>query len=165
MKVDPDLPPEIAALFGCAVLTGVGAAVNSAQIGSGESVVVYSLGGVGLAALIGARASGATPIVAIDPSADKRAIAAELGAIAVPPDEAVAAIPASSDDVGIETVGKAAVLRTAYGAARRGGRVVTVGLPNPSEKLDLPAVLLAAEGKTLIASYMGSPVPSWDIPR
>ena len=65
----------------------------------------------------------------------------------------------------IETVGKAAVLKAAYEAGRRGGRIVTVGLPNPAERLDIPAVSLVAEGKTLIGSYMGSAVPARDIPR
>lgn len=169
VKVDRDLAPEIAALFGCAVLTGVGAVLNSAHLRAGESVVVYGLGGVGLSALLGAVAGGAAPILAIDPSEDKRRIATELGAIAVSPEEATDTIartfPEGGADLVVETVGKAAVLRTAYGAARRGGRIVTVGLPNPAEKLDLPAVALVAEGKTLIGSYMGSSIPSRDIPR
>lgn len=169
VKVDRDLPPEIAALFGCAVLTGVGAVMNSAQVRPGESVVIYGLGGVGLAALLGARASGASPILAIDPSAEKRAIAADLGVHAAAPDEAGAAIarlmPDGGADVVVETVGKAAVLDSACRAARRGGRIVTVGLPGPAEKLDIPAVTFVAEGKTLIGSYMGSCVPARDIPR
>ncbi len=169
VKVDAGMPPEIAALFGCAVLTGVGAVMNSAVVRPGESAVVYGLGGVGLAALLGLRASGATPILAIDPFGDKRAIAEKLGAIAVPPEEADAAIaahfPDGGADVVIETVGKAAVLRAAFKAARRGGRIVTVGLPNPAELLDLPAVAFVAEGKTLIGSYMGSAIPARDIPR
>lgn len=169
VKVDADLPPEIGALFGCAVLTGVGAVMNSAQVRPGESAVIYGLGGVGLAALLGARASGATPILAIDPFADKRAIARDLGAVAVGPDEAAAAIadlfPEGGADVVIETVGKAVVLKAAYQAARRGGRIVTVGLPNPAETLDIPAVSFVADGKTLIGSYMGSAIPARDIPR
>jgi Zn-dependent alcohol dehydrogenase len=169
VRVDADLPPEIAALFGCAVLTGVGAVMNSAVLRPGESAIVYGLGGVGLAALLGARASGATPILAIDPFADKRAIAEQLGAVAVHPDAAETAIarlfPEGGADVVIETVGKAAVLRAAFRAARRGGRIVTVGLPNPAELLDLPAVAFVAEGKTLIGSYMGAAIPARDIPR
>ena len=169
VRVDRDLPPEIAALFGCAVLTGVGAVMNSAAVRPGESVIVYGLGGVGLSALLGARASGAAPILAIDPFADKRAIAEELGAVAVGPEDAAEAIarlfPEGGADVVVETVGKAAVLRDAYRAARRGGRIVTVGLPNPAEPLDIPAVSLVAEGKTLIGSYMGSSIPARDIPR
>ena len=168
VKIDADVPPQIAALFGCAVLTGVGAVMNSARLRPGESAVIYGLGGVGLAALLGVLASGGVPIVAIDPFADKRAVAERLGAIAVSPDDAAAAIarhiPGGADVV-IETVGRAAVLAEAYGAGRRGARIVTVGLPNPSEMLTIPAVSLVAEGKTLIGSYMGSSIPARDIPR
>jgi alcohol dehydrogenase len=163
VKVDRDIPSETAALFGCAVLTGVGAVMNTAQVRPGESVLVYGLGGVGLAALLGALAAGAQPVTAIDPSPEKRALALELGAaMAVAPDEA-ASLPKT--DVVIETVGKAVVLAAAYGAARRGGRVITVGLPNPSEKLEISALSLVADGKTLKGSYMGSSIPGRDIPR
>ena len=168
VKIDRDVPAEIAALFGCAVLTGVGAVMNSAGLRAGESVVIYGLGGVGLAALLGALASGGVPAIAVDPMAEKRAIAGSLGAVAVAPDDAAAAIerltPGGADVV-IETVGKAAVLAEAYRAGRRGARIVTVGLPNPAEMLSIPAVSLVAEGKTLIGSYMGSSVPARDIPR
>jgi len=168
VKIDADVPPEIAALFGCAVLTGVGAVMNSARLRPGESVIIYGLGGVGLAALLGALASGGVPVLAIDPVADKRAIAEELGAIAVAPADATDAIarhiPGGADVV-IETVGRAAVLADAYRAGRRGSRIVTVGLPNPAEMLSIPAVSLVGEGKTLIGSYMGSSIPARDIPR
>ena len=163
VKVDRDIPPETAALFGCAVLTGVGAVMNTAAVRPGESVLVYGLGGVGLAALLGALAAGAQPVTAVDPSPDKRALALELGAAqAVAPDEA-AELPKAQ--VVIETVGKAAVLAQAYAAAARGGRIVTVGLPNPAEMLNISALSLVAEGKTLAGSYMGSSIPSRDIPR
>lgn len=169
VRIDADIPPQIAALFGCAVLTGVGAVMNSAVVRPGESVVIYGLGGVGLAALLGAVASGANPIVAIDPSAEKRALALELGAsVAADPGEADAALAAAlpgGADVVIETVGKAAVLERAYATGRRGARIVTVGLPNPAEMFSIPAVSLVAGGKTLIGSYMGSSIPARDIPR
>lgn len=169
VKVPGDVPPEIAALFGCAVLTGVGAVINTAQVRAGESVVVYGLGGVGLAALLGAVASGAEPVIAVDPIAAKRALALELGAAAaVTPDEAaatVAALTHGGADVAIETAGRAAVLAAAYRATRRGGRTVTVGLPNPAEMLEIPAISLVAEGKTLMGSYMGSAIPARDVPR
>jgi Zn-dependent alcohol dehydrogenase len=144
VKVDRDLPPEIAALFGCAVLTGAGAVMNSAQLRPGETVLIYGLGGVGLSALLAARASGAATILAVDPSAETRD---------------------GGPDVVIETVGKGAVLKAAWAAARRGGRVVTVGLPNPADIFDIPAISPVADGKTLIGSYMGSSVPARDIPR
>jgi alcohol dehydrogenase len=167
VRIDRDIPPEIAALFGCAVLTGVGAVMNSATLRPGESAIVYGLGGVGLAAVLGAFAAGAVPVVAIDPVAEKRAIAQSLGALAFAPDDEAgiaAAIPGGGDVV-IETAGRAEVLVAAYNAARRGGRVVTVGLPNPAARFDIPALSLVADGKTLIGSYMGSSIPARDIPR
>jgi len=169
VKVDRDLPPEIAALFGCAVLTGAGAVMNSAQLRPGETVLIYGLGGVGLSALLAARASGAATILAVDPSAEKRAIAIDLGTDAAAPDDVAAILPRlfpdGGPDVVIETVGKGAVLKAAWAAARRGGRVVTVGLPNPADIFDIPAISPVADGKTLIGSYMGSSVPARDIPR
>ena len=163
VKIDADIPPETAALFGCAVLTGVGAVMNSAEVRPGESVMVYGLGGVGLAALMGAIAAGAQPVYAIDPMPEKRALALELGAAAaVAPGEEEALFGV---DVVIETVGRAKVLATAYKAARRGGRIVTVGLPNPEEELSINALSLVGDAKTLIGSYMGSSVPARDIPR
>jgi alcohol dehydrogenase len=169
VKIPADVLPETAALFGCAVLTGVGAVLNTANVRTGESLAVYGLGGVGLSAVLGGVAAGANPIVAIDPAPAKRALALELGATrAVDPAEAHDAIMDATGrgaDVVIETAGKASVLADAYRATRRGGRTVSVGLPNPSEMLSIPAVSLVAEGKTLIGSYMGSSIPSRDIPR
>jgi Zn-dependent alcohol dehydrogenase len=163
VKIDADIPPETAALFGCAVLTGVGAVLNTAKVRPGESVLVYGLGGVGLAALMGALAAGAQPVYAVDPFPEKRALALELGAAAAfaPGEESSAA----GTDVVVETVGKAAVLAKAYAMARRGGRIVTVGLPNPSEELVINALSVVADSKTLMGSYMGSSIPSRDIPR
>jgi len=169
VKIDSDIPVEIAALFGCAVLTGAGAVLNGGALRAGESVVVYGLGGVGLAALMAAIAGGAHPVIAIDPVPAKRALALELGAVAAvdPQDaeEAVVAALGRKPDLVIETVGKAPVLAKAYGLARRGGRIVTVGLPNPADMLSIPAVSLVGDGKTLMGSYMGNAIPSRDIPR
>lgn len=163
VRIDSDIPPETAALFGCAVLTGVGAVMNTAQVRPGESVTIFGMGGVGLAALLGALAAGAQPVHVIDPSPEKRALAIELGAAsASEPENDTAAF---DSDVVIETVGKADVLANAYRAARRGGRIVTVGLPNPSEDLSINALSLVADGKTLMGSYMGSSIPARDIPR
>ena len=167
VKIDSDIPPTIAALFGCAVLTGVGAVLNSAAVRPGESVAVWGLGGVGLAALLGAVAAGAEPIIAIDPIAEKRALALELGArVAIHPDEAEAAIQAHGGvTVAIESVGSGRVLAEAYRLTARGGRTVTVGLPNPADPLTIPAISLVADAKTLIGSYMGSAIPARDVPR
>lgn len=167
VKAPADIPPRIAALFGCAVLTGVGAVMNTAQVRPGESVAVYGLGGVGLSAVLGAIAAGGNPVVAIDPVKAKRDLALELGAaVAVAPEDAAKAIAEMGGvDVAIETAGRAFVLEAAYKAAKRGGRIVTVGLPNPAEMLSIPAVSLVAEGKSLMGSYMGSAIPSRDVPR
>jgi alcohol dehydrogenase len=169
VKIAAEIPAEIAALFGCAVLTGVGAVLNTAQVRPGESVAVYGLGGVGLSAVLGAVAAGAQPIVAIDPVPAKRALALQLGAaVAAPPDQAHDAImdvTQGGAEVVIETAGKAAVLEAAYKAGRRGARIVSVGLPHPSERLSISAVSLVGEGKTLMGSYMGSSIPARDIPR
>ncbi len=163
VRIDRDVPVEIAALFGCAVLTGVGAVLNSGQLRPGESVAVYGLGGVGLAALLGALAGGANPVSVIDPVAAKRALALDLGAAAAfaPGEEGGIAPP----DLVVETVGKARVLETAYALVRRGGRLVTVGLPNPAEQFSIPAVSLVADGKTIVGSYLGGAIPARDIPR
>ena len=170
VAVDPELPFELAALFGCAVLTGVGAAVNAAQIASGESVAIFGLGGVGLSALLGAVLREAGRLVAIDVVPAKLDLARELGAtdavLAGP--EALAEILALTDggvDHAIETAGSAKVLADAYAATRRGGTTTTVGLPDPSQMLSIPAVSLVAEERTLRGSYLGSSVPARDLPR
>ena len=172
VKVDPSLPHEIAALFGCAVLTGVGAVVNSAEVRIGDSVAVFGLGGVGLAALLGAHLAGASRIVAVDLVQDKLDLALDAGATdvvlaggeATVEDVRRAAGGAGADKV-IETVGSATVLADAYAATKRGGTTVTVGLPHPSKALQIPAVSLVAEERTLKGSYLGSCVPSVDLPR
>jgi Zn-dependent alcohol dehydrogenase len=170
VRVDPALPFELAALFGCAVLTGVGAAMNSAHVDAGESVAVFGLGGVGLAALLGARVAGAGRIVAVDVVPAKLELAAELGADEVVAAgegavEAVRAATGGGADKVIETVGSERVLADAYAATRRGGTTVTVGLPHPERMLSIPAVSLVAEERTLRGSYLGSCVPARDIPR
>ncbi|WP_433012752.1 zinc-dependent alcohol dehydrogenase family protein [Kribbella sp. CA-294648] len=171
VKIDPDLPPEIAALFGCAVMTGVGAVVNTARVQAGQSAVVFGLGGVGLSALLGAALVGAHPLVAVDVVPEKLALARELGAThaidARGNDivEQVRAATSGGAQYAIETVGSAAVLAQAYAATSRGGTTVTVGLPDPSQQLSIPAVSLVAEERTLKGSYLGSAVPSRDIPR
>ena len=170
VKVDPALPFEIASLFGCAVLTGVGAALNAAAVAPADRVAVFGLGGVGLAALLGARVAGAETIVAIDVVPEKLDLALELGAShAVPADEAtveaVRSLTGGGADKAIETVGSERVLAQAYAATRRGGTTVTVGLPHPERMLSIPAVSLVAEERTLRGSYLGSSVPVQDIPR
>lgn len=170
IPVDPGLPFELAALFGCAVLTGVGAAVNAARIRPGERVAILGLGGVGLAALLGAVHAGAETIVAVDVLEDKLRLARELGAthaVRAGPDAVaeIREITGGGADHAIETAGSAAVLAEAYAATRRGGCTVTVGLPDPAQELRIPAVSLVAEERTLRGSYLGSSVPARDLPR
>jgi Zn-dependent alcohol dehydrogenase len=171
VRIDADLPPEIAALFGCAVLTGVGAVVNTAQLLPGQSVAVFGLGGVGLAALIGAAAASAYPLIAVDVRADKLALALELGAshvIDASTQDVVAAvrdITRGGVEVAIESVGSEVVLSEAYAATRRGGSTITLGLPAPNRMFSIPAVSLVAEERIVRGSYMGSSVPMRDIPR
>jgi alcohol dehydrogenase len=169
VKVDPRLPWEIAALFGCAVLTGVGAAVKSAGVRPGESVAVFGLGGVGLAALMGAVLAGAGTVIGVDPIPEKLELARSLGATVTLDAgadvvEKVREATAGGADKTIETVGSAAVLGQAYAATGRGGSTVTVGLPDPEQELRIPAVSLVAEERTLKGSYLGSCVPALDIP-
>jgi alcohol dehydrogenase len=170
VKIDPDLPPEIAALFGCAVMTGAGAVFNTARVPPGASVAVFGLGGVGLAAVLGAAAAGAAQIVVVDTVADKLALALSLGAThAVSAgDTAVAEIrevTRGGAEYVFESVGSEAVLAQAYAATRRGGTTVATGLPHPSRMFSVPAVSLVAEERVVRGSYMGSAVPLRDLPR
>ncbi|GAA1707920.1 zinc-dependent alcohol dehydrogenase family protein [Kribbella yunnanensis] len=170
VKIDPALPPEIAALFGCAVMTGVGAVVNTAQVRAGRSAAVFGLGGVGLSALLGAVLVGAHPIVAVDVVPEKLELARSLGATHTVPAgsdavEAIREATAGGADYAFETVGSGNVLEQAYAATRRGGTTVTVGLPHPSQSFSVPAVSLVAEERTVKGSYLGSAIPSRDIPR
>jgi alcohol dehydrogenase len=168
VRVDPALSFELAALFGCAVLTGVGAALNATSIAEGDTVAVFGLGGVGLSAVLGALYAGGQ-VIAIDRVADKLALAAELGASTVTAGDgtvdAVRELTGGGALHVIETVGSAAVLGQAYAATHRGGTTVTVGLPHPSQELSISAVSLVAEERTLKGSYLGSSIPSRDIPR
>lgn len=171
VRIDADLPPRIAALFGCAVMTGVGAVVNTARVRPGESVAVFGLGGVGLAALLGAVAASAHPLVAVDVQPDKLALARELGATHCidardgDPVEAIREATGGGALHVIESVGNERVLAQAYAATRRGGSTITVGLPPPDRMFSVPAVSLVAEERSVRGSYMGSAVPSRDIPR
>lgn len=171
VKIEADIPHEIAALFGCAVLTGVGAAVNTARIKAGETVAVVGLGGVGLSALLGAIACGASRVIAVDLAQDKLDLALALGATdafkADTPDavEAIRQATKGGVDHGLEMAGSVRALDLAYQITRRGGTTTTAGLANPAHTLSLSPVRLVAEERTLKGSYVGSCVPSRDIPR
>lgn len=171
IPIPPEVPLEKAALFGCAVMTGVGAVVNTAWVEPGARVGVFGLGGVGLAVVLGARLAGALQIVAVDLLPPKLELARRLGAthtVAAGDGDAVEAvreITRGGVDYAFEAVGNAKVLSQAYAATRRGGTTVTIGLPDPGQRLDLQAVSLVAEERRLLGSYMGSAVPQRDIPR
>ncbi len=171
VKIDPELPLELAALFGCAVLTGVGAVINTAKVEPGASVAVVGLGGVGLSAVIGAKLAGARQIVAVDLSDDKLAFARELGASdtvnAGAPDavQAVRTLSGGGVEVAFDMAGAVPALELAYAVTARGGTTVTAGLPHPDKRMALAPVTLVAEERTLKGSYIGSAVPLRDVPR
>ncbi|WP_405685478.1 zinc-binding dehydrogenase [Streptomyces sp. NBC_01387] len=169
VPIPKDVPFTVASMFGCAVLTGAGAVINTAALRPGQSAVVYGLGGVGLSAVLGARAAGAYPIVAVDPVEEKRALALQLGAThAYAPADALAAIrelTSGGAELAVEAVGSPKVMAECLTAVARGGRVVSVGLPAPDRVLEVPALAFAGEGKSLLGSYMGDAVPRRDIPR
>lgn len=170
IKIDKSIPLDEAALFGCAVLTGVGAVVNTAGVTAGSSVAVIGLGGVGLAALLGAVAAGAERIIAVDLSPAKLGLARQLGAtdqfeakegVA----ETIREATAGGVDFALEMAGSVKALELAYKITRRGGATVTAGLPPPGAMLHVPAVSLVAEERTLKGSYIGTSVPLRDVPR
>lgn len=158
--IDQDIPLDTAALFGCAMLTGFGAVVHTADVRPGDSVAVLGLGGVGQAVVMSAAAAGAGAVLAIDPVPAKRDLARELGATDVcSPGDA----PGGHDWV-FEVVGSAPVLEQAYALTGRGGSTVSVGLPHPDARISLPALSIVAEGRSILGSYMGSAQPQQDIP-
>ena len=163
VRVDPDVPADVAAVLGCAVLTGGGAVINAARPRPGETVIVVGLGGVGMAALITALALDGVSVIAVDSLQSKLDVALELGAIAAytPADAAAAGILAASV---IEAAGSARALEAAIGFTDAGGRTVTVGLPSPEARVSFSPTSLVAQGRTIIGSYLGSAVPERDIP-
>ena len=171
VKIDPDLPLDIAALFGCAVLTGVGAVVNTARVAPGASVAVVGLGGVGLSAVLGAKLAGARQIVAIDLSDEKLAFARALGAThavnAGAPDavRTIRDLSGGGVEIAFDMAGAVPALELAYAATARGGTTVTAGLPHPDKRMALAPVTLVAEERTLKGSYIGSAAPLRDVPR
>ena len=170
VPVPADLPAEQATLFGCATLTGVGAVLNTAQARPGDSAVVFGLGGVGLAAVMGARLAGCHPVIAVDRVPSKVELALKVGASdgLVADEDVVSSVRELTHggaDFSFEAAGSAAVLTSAYAATRRGGMTVAVGLPHPSEQLRVPAVGIVAEERRLVGSYMGSAVPRRDVPK
>jgi alcohol dehydrogenase len=160
-----------AALFGCAVLTGAGAVINTARVQAGSSVAVLGLGGVGFSALLAAAASGARELVAIDLNEDKLKLARELGATttvnagAADAADQIRALTRGGVDYAFEMAGAIPAMELAWRITRRGGSTVSAGLPHPDKRFQLPPVQMVAEERTLRGSYIGSAVPARDIPR
>jgi S-(hydroxymethyl)glutathione dehydrogenase/alcohol dehydrogenase len=172
VRVRDDAPFEVAALVGCAVMTGYGAAVKRAAVREGDVVAIFGAGGVGLSAVMGARLAGAEAVVAVDPVAFKREKALELGAThAVDPtsENVVAALRDLTDgrgaDAALDTAGVPGIVAQAYAAVRRGGTVVAVGLPAEGLTADLPASDLPREEKVVTGSFYGSCDPQMDMPQ
>jgi alcohol dehydrogenase len=171
VRIDPAFDLTRAALFGCAVLTGVGAVVNTGAAPPGSSVAIVGLGGVGLCGLLGAHVSGARQIIAVDLSDEKLQLAAELGAThtfnarADDVVDAIRDVSAGGVEFAFEMAGSVPALELAYNVTRRGGTTVSTGLPHPERRLEIPAASLVAEERTLKGSYIGTCVPSRDLPR
>lgn len=164
VAVPPDVPADVAALLGCAVLTGGGAVLNVGQPRPGQTVAVVGLGGVGMAALLTALTYDDVRVVAVDQLPDKLAAARALGAHeAYTPQQAEDARVKAA--VVVEAVGHPAALETAIALTAPGGRTITVGLPPPDARITVSPLGFVAEGRSLIGSYLGSAVPSRDIPR
>lgn len=169
VPVPDEVPLDVAAVFGCAVLTGAGAVLNTAAVRPGEGVAVVGLGGVGISAVMAAALAGAHPVIAVDTVESKLASATAVGAT-----HGVLAGDAAVDEVreltrggvavAIEAAGHPAALTTAYAMTRVGGRVVVAGLPHPRHLVSVPIASLVGEEKSILGSYMGSSVPRRDLP-
>ena len=171
IRIDPEFPLDLAALVGCAVVTGVGAVVNVARVAPGDTVAVVGCGGIGLSAVQGARLSGASRIVAVDRVAAKLELARENGATDVVDagDDPLAAVHAITGGLGvdhaIEAVGSSATIATAYALARRGGAVTVVGAGGFDDLWSIPAMNLMVDAKRVQGCVFGGTDPARDIPR
>jgi Zn-dependent alcohol dehydrogenase len=170
VKMGRNIPFEDAAVFGCGVITGVGAVLNTARVTPGSSVAVIGLGGVGLSAIMAARIAGATTIIGIDVNAAKFSLARELGAthvVLATDADCVGQIRDLSDggvDYAFEVVGNTPALKTAVAIIARGGEVVAVGLGRTGALNEYDHTALVTEERVIRGSFMGSCVPQRDIP-
>ncbi|MFJ2177760.1 S-(hydroxymethyl)mycothiol dehydrogenase [Streptomyces sp. NPDC087851] len=170
-KVDPAVSPAVAGLLGCGVMAGIGAAINTGQVGRGDSVAVIGCGGVGDAAVVGARLAGAARIIAVDIDDRKLATAVSMGAthtVNSRTHDAVETIReltgGNGADVVIEAVGRPETYRQAFYARDLAGTVVLVGVPTPEMKLELPLLDVFGRGGALKSSWYGDCLPSRDFP-
>jgi S-(hydroxymethyl)mycothiol dehydrogenase len=170
-KVDPAAPPEVAGLIGCGVMAGLGAAMNTGGVTRGDSVAVWGCGGVGDAAIAGARLAGAATIIAIDIDDKKLEWAKGFGAthtINGAKEDTVARVReltgGNGADVCIEAIGLPQTYEQAFYARDLAGTVVLVGVPNPTMKIELPLIEVFGRGGTLKSSWYGDCLPSRDFP-
>ncbi|MFT3831968.1 MAG: S-(hydroxymethyl)mycothiol dehydrogenase [Micropruina sp.] len=170
-KVDPAARPAAAGLLGCGVMAGLGAALNTGNVGRGDSVAVIGCGGVGAAAIAGARLAGASRIIAVDIDDRKLATASELGAthtVNSSANDAVAAIQELTGgfgaDVVIDAVGRPETWKQAFYGRDLAGTVVLVGVPTPEMQLELPLLDVFGRGGSLKSSWYGDCLPSRDFP-
>ena len=161
VPIGTDVPPQVAALLGCAVLTGGGAVLNAGRPRAGQRVAVVGLGGVGLAALLTALALDDVEVIGIDAMDHKVSHAENLGATAYTPRQA--AQQRVEADVVIEAAGHPRAFETAVELTAAGGRTVTVGLPAPDARSSISPLALVAGGRSIVGSYLGSAVPSRDV--
>ncbi|MBF6240750.1 alcohol dehydrogenase catalytic domain-containing protein [Nocardia otitidiscaviarum] len=167
VPVDDDVPADVAAVLGCAVLTGGGALLNSAKPGPADRIMVVGLGGVGMAAVLVAaalREGTGRDVIAVDTVPEKLKLATEFGATAAYTPAEIAAESIQAEIV-IEAAGNVRAFETAVAATAPGGTTVTVGLPAPDATATISPLGLVAQGRTIIGSYLGSAVPSRDIPE
>ena len=170
-KVDPAVPATVAGLLGCGVMAGLGAAMNTGNVGRGDSVAVFGCGGVGDAAIAGAVLAGATTVIAVDVDDRKLAWAKDFGAthtVNSRNEDAVEAIRALTGgfgvDVAIDAVGLPEVYKAAFYARDHAGTVVLVGVPRPEMELTLPMLEIFGRGGSLKSSWYGDCLPSRDFP-
>jgi S-(hydroxymethyl)mycothiol dehydrogenase len=170
-KVDPRAEPAVAGLLGCGVMAGLGAAMLTGGVQRGDSVAVFGCGGVGDAAIAGARLAGATTVIAVDVDARKLAWATDFGAThtvnarETDPVEAVRALTdGNGADVCIEAVGRPEVMQQAFYARDLAGTLVQVGVPDPSMRVELPMIDFFGRGGALKPSWYGDCLPSRDFP-
>ena len=169
--IDKDLPLANAAIFGCAVMTGVGAVVNTARVRAGDSVAVIGLGGVGLSGVLGARLAGAETIIALDRDASKLELARRAGAthaLCTQESGCVEKVRELTDggvDYAFELAGSIEAMTTAYALVRHGGTVVVAGLPAATATFAYNQCDLVGNEKSIRGCFMGSCVPVRDIPR
>ena len=171
VPIRQDAPLDVAALVGCAIMTGVGAAINRARVEPGSAVAVFGAGGVGLSVILGSRLAGAATIVAVDPVPLKRELALDLGAThGVDPqsEDAVVALRDLTEGRGVDyafdAAGVPGIVAQAYDSVRRGGTVVCIGIPPVGAEASLPGPSLPRDEKVVTGSFYGSSRPHVDMP-